>query len=73
MMSTNNSPNPGDFARPVQAAAQTTQAVDDQGSTADLDVLESLAGLPVAQHLAIYEELHGQLSADLGSTSQEQW
>ncbi|GAA1498896.1 hypothetical protein GCM10009628_39010 [Paeniglutamicibacter kerguelensis] len=73
MMSTNNSPNPGDFARPVPAPPQGSYKGDDAGTTTSLDVLESLAGLPVAQHLAIYEDLHGQLSADLGSTSQEQW
>lgn len=73
MMSTNNSPNPGAFARPVPAAPQATHGGDDPDTTTDLDVLDSLAGLPVAQHLAVYEELHGRLSADLGSTSQEQW
>ena len=73
MMSTNSTPSPGDFARPAPAEAPDPTAGGNPGPTASLEVLESLAGMPVADHLSVYEELHGRLSADLGTTSQEQW
>lgn len=41
------------------------------GATTDLDVLETLAEVPVAEHLAIFETLQASLAADLDSTSQE--
>lgn len=62
MSATNNTPTPGDSARVSAQPAPGT----------DLGVLETLAELPVSEHLAIYEQLHDRLSADLGSTSQEQ-
>ncbi|PQZ88640.1 hypothetical protein CQ018_16775 [Arthrobacter sp. MYb227] len=71
MMSSNNIPRPGATHAPVPCAPQT--ASGSEGTPTDLGILETLAELPVAEHLAIYEELHTQLSADLGTTSQEQW
>lgn len=73
MISTKNTPSPGDFARPAAAETPAPTAGGEPGPTASLEVLESLAGMPVADHLSVYEELHERLSADLGSTSQEQW
>ncbi len=54
-------PKPGAGSKP-QGAAQTT----------DLEILESLAQRPVAEHLAIFDQLQAALAADLDSTSQEQ-
>lgn len=36
-----------------------------------LEVLETLAELPVAEHLALFEQLQASLAADLESTAQE--
>ena len=41
-------------------------------STTDLGVLETLAATPVAEHLAIFEDLQASLTADLDATSVEQ-
>lgn len=73
MSTTENTPNPADFACGVPGPPNAASATGDPGKATDLGVLETLAELPVSEHLAIYEELHGRLTADLGSTSQEQW
>lgn len=71
MMSIYNTPGPAGSARPVPGRQTGGNGREDLSSGVDLGILDSLAALPVAEHLAIYEELHSQLSADLGSTSQE--
>ena len=74
MMSTpNNLPTPADSAGGIPGPPAPVNALGEPSATTDLGVLDTLAELPVAEHLAIYEELHGRLTADLGSTSQEQW
>lgn len=42
-----------------------------QAPSTDLDVLETLAERPVAEHLAVFEELQASLTADLDSTSKD--
>lgn len=54
-------PKPGAGPGPKRAAPTT-----------DLEILETLAQKPVAEHLAIFDQLQASLAADLESTSQEQ-
>ena len=62
----NNGPGaPAPGPRPA-APAESHQ------STTDLGVLETLAAAPVAEHLAIFEDLQASLTADLDATSLEQ-
>ena len=56
---------------PMPRAPQLAE--EPENTAADLGILESLAEIPVAEHLVIYDQLHTKLSADLGTTSQEQW
>lgn len=70
-MSSNNTGHPDAAKTPMPRAPQLAE--DPENTTTDLSILESLAEIPVAEHLAIYDQLHTQLSADLGTTSQEQW
>lgn len=71
MMSSNNTGHPGAINAPMPRAPQMPE--ESESTPRDLSILETLVDLPVAEHLAIYDELHTQLSADLGTTSQEQW
>lgn len=52
---------------PLRAASAETRE-----PTTDLGVLETLAAAPVAEHLAIFEDLHASLLIDLDATSQGQ-
>ncbi len=69
MMSNDHTP-PASSA-PVPGPRPVSPPETRQGTT-DLDILETLAEVPVAEHLAIFETLQASLAADLDSTSQEQ-
>lgn len=68
-----NSPQPPEaripgVPGPKPVAGQETKRA---AKTTDLEILGTLAGKPVAEHLAIFDQLQASLAADLESTSQE--
>lgn len=69
MMSNNHTPPAGSVPVPGPRPASPPETARE---TTDLEILETLAEIPVADHLAIFETLQASLAADLDSTSQEQ-
>ncbi|MDQ0095403.1 hypothetical protein J2T21_003302 [Paeniglutamicibacter psychrophenolicus] len=68
MMSNNHTPPASTAPVPGPRPASPPETARE---TTGLDVLETLAEVPVAEHLAIFETLQASLAADLESTSQE--
>ncbi len=72
MMSSNHTPLPNIGPGAAVPGPRPGAPSDSRASTTDLEVLETLASTPVAEHLAIFEDLLASLTADLDATSQEQ-
>lgn len=71
MMSSNHTPLPNSGHGAAIPGPRPASPAESRASTTDLEVLETLASTPVAEHLAIFEELQASLTADLDATSQE--
>lgn len=56
---------------PVPGPRPTDRTDEASRESTSLEVLETLAELPVAEHLALFEQLQASLAADLDSTAQE--
>ena len=72
MMSSNHTPLPNIGPGAAVPGPRPAAPAESLASTTDLEVLETLASTPVAEHLAIFEDLLASLTADLDATSQEQ-
>ncbi|MFL4476482.1 hypothetical protein ACIPVK_21000 [Paeniglutamicibacter sp. MACA_103] len=71
MMSNNHTPPENDGRGTAVPTPRPAAPADSRRPTTDLGVLETLADTPVADHLAIFEDLQSSLTADLDATSQE--
>ncbi len=58
-------------AVPVPGPRPTDRTDEASHESTSLEVLETLAELPVTEHLALFEQLQASLAADLDSTAQE--
>jgi hypothetical protein len=72
MMSSNHTPPSNSGPSAAVPGPPRTVPSESGRSTTDLAVLETLGSTPVAEHLAIFEDLQASLTADLDATSQEQ-
>ncbi|MBV1780486.1 hypothetical protein KRR55_15320 [Paeniglutamicibacter sp. ABSL32-1] len=71
-MSNNHTPPDNDGPGAPVPGPRPAASTESGRPTTDLGVLETLASTPVAEHLAIFEDLQASLTADLDATSLEQ-
>ena len=65
-------PSPGPSLRPAEPAGvdPASQAGAPAGPEADTAPFDKLAGLPVAEHVAVFEEEHARLQRELSTIDQ---